>query len=116
MAHEADLDRFRLAAREWLAANLRRRDPGEAGPTRGGGMHSAEDYLPERALQKKIYEAGYAGINWPAEYAGRGSATTTRGSSRRRPRRTGCPISATPAAPPTARSARRCSGTPHRSS
>ncbi|OAA25800.1 acyl-CoA dehydrogenase [Frankia sp. EI5c] len=69
----AALDEFRLAARRWLAANLERRDAaGQAGVVRGGGTHSAEEYLPERALQKKIYEAGYAGINWPKEYGGQG--------------------------------------------
>ncbi len=39
---------------------------------RGGGHRTREDFLPERALQKKIYEAGYAGISWPKEYGGQG--------------------------------------------
>ncbi|MBE3206136.1 MULTISPECIES: acyl-CoA dehydrogenase family protein [Parafrankia] len=69
---EPDLEEYRLAARQWLAANLERREAGPAGLVRGGGTHSAEEYLPERALQRKIYQAGYAGINWPKRYGGQG--------------------------------------------
>lgn len=65
-----DLDGYRQQMREWLAENL---PPRQA----GANLRSAHDIDPEelaagRALQKKIYEAGYMGITWPAEYGGQG--------------------------------------------
>jgi len=67
-----DLDTYRQQARQWLSENLGPRDPGKAAHVRGGGHDTLEAYLPARALQKKIYEAGYAGIDWPKEYGGQG--------------------------------------------
>jgi alkylation response protein AidB-like acyl-CoA dehydrogenase len=67
-----DLDTYRQQARQWLSDNLETRDPAKPSHVRGGGNDTAEDYLPARALQKKIYQAGYAGIDWPAEYGGQG--------------------------------------------
>ncbi|WP_241831939.1 acyl-CoA dehydrogenase family protein [Parafrankia soli] len=74
MVDQPDLEDYRHQARTWLAANLEPRDPSQSGLVRGdgSGSHTAEDYLPERALQKKLHEAGYAGINWPREYGGQG--------------------------------------------
>jgi alkylation response protein AidB-like acyl-CoA dehydrogenase len=67
-----DLEAYRQQARQWLSANLEPRDPGKPSPVRGGGLDTAEDYRPARALQKQVYLAGYAGIDWPAEYGGQG--------------------------------------------
>ncbi|MGH3246794.1 MAG: acyl-CoA dehydrogenase family protein [Trebonia sp.] len=67
-----DLESYRRQARQWLAENLEPRDPAKPVRFRGGGLDTAEDYLPARGLQKKIYEAGYAGIDWPVEYGGQG--------------------------------------------
>src|SRR5438067_6613582 len=61
--------RFRNELRAWLAANLPRpwraelRDPG-----------ATETSLIElrRAWQKKLYQAGYLGMDWPHEWGGRG--------------------------------------------
>src|SRR5205807_10318616 len=61
--------RFRNALRAWLAANLPRpwreelREPG-----------ATETSLIElrRAWQKKLYQAGYLGMDWPEEWGGRG--------------------------------------------
>ncbi|WP_018506124.1 acyl-CoA dehydrogenase family protein [Parafrankia discariae] len=74
MGDQPDLEDYRRQARTWLAANLKPRDQGQSGLVRGdgSGAHTAEDYLPERALQKKLHQAGYAGINWPREYGGQG--------------------------------------------
>jgi alkylation response protein AidB-like acyl-CoA dehydrogenase len=33
---------------------------------------TVEDIRAHRALQKRLYDAGFAGITWPAEYGGRG--------------------------------------------
>lgn len=72
MSVAPDLETYRRQARDWLAENLEPRDPNKPADLRGGGHDSAEDYLPERALQRKVYEAGYAGIDWPREYGGQG--------------------------------------------
>jgi alkylation response protein AidB-like acyl-CoA dehydrogenase len=66
---------FRAQARTWLAANLERRDGRGAGRsqrTRGMTHRTAEDFLPERALQRKLHEGGYTGITVPVEYGGQG--------------------------------------------
>ncbi len=67
-----DLETYRRQARQWLSENLEPREEGKASRERGGGHDSPEDYLPARALQKKIHQAGYAGIDWPTEYGGQG--------------------------------------------
>src|SRR5689334_5715519 len=62
--------KFRDEARAWLKANLVRpwreelRDP-----------NATEDSLIElrRSWQRKLYEAGYLGMDWPAEWGGRGA-------------------------------------------
>jgi alkylation response protein AidB-like acyl-CoA dehydrogenase len=67
-----DLESYRRAARQWLAANMEPREAGRQARQRGGGHRSREDFEPERALQAKLYEGGYAGITWPKEYGGQG--------------------------------------------
>ncbi len=57
---------FRQRAREWIEANR----PGDPPP---------ENDLPARrdfdlAWQRKMFDAGWAGISWPQEYAGRGAS------------------------------------------
>lgn len=68
-----DLDEYRRTARAWLEANMERRRERPA-------HHDVDYYTPEvmaanRALQKRVYEAGYAGISWPARYGGQGLPT-----------------------------------------
>ncbi|HEY9556571.1 MAG TPA: acyl-CoA dehydrogenase family protein [Acidimicrobiales bacterium] len=63
------LDAYRAEARAWLEANISRRS--------GPALRAAHDTTPEelaqqRDLQRKVYEAGYAGITLPAEYGGQG--------------------------------------------
>jgi alkylation response protein AidB-like acyl-CoA dehydrogenase len=55
--------RFREEVRDWLDANVPR------GPRPLDGM-AARDF--DLAWQARQYEAGWAGICWPAEYGGRG--------------------------------------------
>jgi alkylation response protein AidB-like acyl-CoA dehydrogenase len=65
-----DHERFRRELRAWLEANLSRpwreslRDP-----------EHTEDGLIElrRAWQRRLYEAGYLGMDWPTEWGGRGA-------------------------------------------
>ncbi len=72
MAPSSDVATYRHQAREWLEANLEPRDPRQPLRVRGAGHRTREEFLSERALQKKVYEAGYAGISWPKEYGGQG--------------------------------------------
>jgi len=60
-------ERFRKELRAWLAAEV---------PAHG--QRPEEDDWPARRAydtdwQRKLFKAGYAGINWPKEYGGRGA-------------------------------------------
>jgi alkylation response protein AidB-like acyl-CoA dehydrogenase len=73
MADDApDVAQFRAEARDWLAANLEPRRRDVLARPRGAGHQTAEQMATGRALQKRVYEAGYAGITWPREYGGQG--------------------------------------------
>lgn len=54
---------FREEAREWLSANV----PSEARPE-----DEAASMVFDAAWQQTQYDGGWAGVNWPAEYGGRG--------------------------------------------
>jgi alkylation response protein AidB-like acyl-CoA dehydrogenase len=67
---DLNLDAYREGARSWLADNLERR----AGPIE---RHDINYFTPDvmaanRALQRRVFEGGYAGITWPKEYGGGG--------------------------------------------
>jgi alkylation response protein AidB-like acyl-CoA dehydrogenase len=69
-AEDQALAEYRRRARSWLARNLQRRD----GPH---DDHGVDYYTPEvmatnRALQRRLFAGGYAGITWPQEYGGQG--------------------------------------------
>jgi alkylation response protein AidB-like acyl-CoA dehydrogenase len=59
---------FRAGLRAWLQANLP--EGWAERPPQGG--RGDFDFL--RAWGKRMYEAGYVGLTWPAEYGGRGLA------------------------------------------
>ena len=70
MTETMDLEEFRREARSWVQDNLERR-VGDSART------SSEDKSPEeiaasRVLQRKLFDAGFAGISYPKEYGGRG--------------------------------------------
>ncbi|WP_375501602.1 acyl-CoA dehydrogenase family protein [uncultured Jatrophihabitans sp.] len=67
----AELERFRRDARSWLAANLQLDVPGGRGARRFRHL-TPEDVTAERALQRRLFDAGYAGIATPTEYGGQG--------------------------------------------
>jgi alkylation response protein AidB-like acyl-CoA dehydrogenase len=69
--HEiADVESFRLRAREWLAAHMPRLAPGDSGTLEGG---IDDDRWPRaRELQRLLWEGGFAGICYPREYGGLG--------------------------------------------
>ncbi|WP_374283022.1 acyl-CoA dehydrogenase family protein [Novosphingobium sp.] len=54
---------FREECRDWLHANV----PAERRP-----MDAAEAIAFDKAWQRRLFDAGWAGINWPVEYGGRG--------------------------------------------
>jgi len=60
---------FRDELRAWLAANV---PPPFAGSTNEEEKGEHFEYL--RRWQRKVYDAGWAGISWPKEYGGRGAA------------------------------------------
>src|SRR2546426_1437443 len=61
--------RFRNELRAWLAANLPR--PWRAELRDLGATETSLIEL-RRAWQKKLYQAGYLGMDWPEEWGGRG--------------------------------------------
>ena len=68
------VDAFRAAARDWLRANLPLCDPAAAAAfgVRGYGHTTDEDVVTARALQRRLYDGGFAGISMPTEYGGLG--------------------------------------------
>jgi alkylation response protein AidB-like acyl-CoA dehydrogenase len=67
------VESFRSRAREWLAANVEKGGPIGMGYRRG---ETDEEELATiaraRELQRKYYDAGFAGICFPKEYGGQG--------------------------------------------
>jgi alkylation response protein AidB-like acyl-CoA dehydrogenase len=57
---------FRSAARQWLEQNV----PGEKRPEIAD-LRGRRDY--DMAWQRRMFDAGWAGINWPREFGGRGA-------------------------------------------
>ena len=68
------VDAFRTAARSWMEANLPRRAEGDTEVRKPWDIKDvpAEEFAAQRALQKAMYEAGFAGITWPEENGGQG--------------------------------------------
>jgi alkylation response protein AidB-like acyl-CoA dehydrogenase len=58
-----DVDQFRARARAWIHANL---EPRDANP------HREFDFTAERALQARMFDAGFTGFMFPTEYGGLG--------------------------------------------
>jgi alkylation response protein AidB-like acyl-CoA dehydrogenase len=58
-------ERFREAARAWLEANK------PANPPPENDLRARREF--DLAWQRKMHEAGWAGISWPKEYGGRGA-------------------------------------------
>jgi alkylation response protein AidB-like acyl-CoA dehydrogenase len=63
-----DLETFRAEARAWCEANLPRRE----GPALRAHDITPEQLADDRAMQKRMYEAGYVGITLASEYGGQG--------------------------------------------
>ena len=61
------VESFRARARAWLAESMPRLAPGA-----GIADRDADRYAEERRLQRRIWDGGFAGVCWPAEYGGLG--------------------------------------------
>jgi alkylation response protein AidB-like acyl-CoA dehydrogenase len=64
---EAD-EAFRAKLRSWLEAEV----PRHGAPPPPG--HWDERRVYDTGWQRKLFDAGYAGLNWPVEYGGRGAS------------------------------------------
>ncbi|MEZ5261238.1 MAG: acyl-CoA dehydrogenase family protein, partial [Acidimicrobiales bacterium] len=62
------VEEFRRAAQAWMTANLQPRTRG----LRAIPVETVEQLAGQRALQKRLFDGGFAGITYPAEYGGRG--------------------------------------------
>jgi len=62
-----DEEAFRAEARAWLEANV----PKGARPA-AADLHARRDF--DMAWQRTMFDAGWAGINWPKDYGGRGAS------------------------------------------
>ena len=60
-------EEFRSELRAWLAREV----PAHGPPPKEGDWPARRAY--DTGWQRKLFEGGYAGINWPAEYGGRGA-------------------------------------------
>jgi len=72
-ANADEIEEYRLRARQWLSQNLQQR--------RSLDEHRVTQYTPEviaanRALQRTLFDGGYAGITWPKEYGGQGLSSS----------------------------------------
>jgi alkylation response protein AidB-like acyl-CoA dehydrogenase len=66
VSEQIDVETFQAGAREWLAAN-------RASAPRDYGAICPPDLVDDAvAWQRRLYEAGYAGIHWPVDHGGRG--------------------------------------------
>jgi alkylation response protein AidB-like acyl-CoA dehydrogenase len=65
-----DLDTFRARAREWIAANL---EPlNGADPFLGHARDEADQVVRAKAIQRKLWDGGFAGLCYPVDYGGQG--------------------------------------------
>jgi alkylation response protein AidB-like acyl-CoA dehydrogenase len=74
------LDQFRLRVRDWLAAEAPTREwlrdesrSAAAVRPKAGDAEGMQRYLSRaRECQRALFDAGFAGLSWPSEYAGQG--------------------------------------------
>jgi len=67
LADSPEQAKFRAGLRTWLERAVAE----HGAPPPPGDWHARRDY--DTSWQRKLFDAGYAGMNWPAEYGGRGA-------------------------------------------
>jgi alkylation response protein AidB-like acyl-CoA dehydrogenase len=67
----AEVAQFRAEVRAWIQAN-RPPEPDFVLPQNFLFVETDEQFEYLRDWQRKVYQAGYLGLDWPAEYGGRG--------------------------------------------
>jgi alkylation response protein AidB-like acyl-CoA dehydrogenase len=68
--YSQDEEQFRDEVRNWLAANL----PKDWEKIENAESENADEWMAFlKGWQRKLYDAGWAGISWPKEYGGRGA-------------------------------------------
>jgi alkylation response protein AidB-like acyl-CoA dehydrogenase len=65
-----ELHTFRLEVRKWLSGNL---PPGFGEPGYRGPEGAALRIALAKRWQRRLFDDGWAGLSWPAEYGGRGA-------------------------------------------
>jgi len=63
----ASEQKFRSELRTWLASAV----PAHGAPPRSGDWQARRAY--DTGWQRRLHEAGYSGVSWPAEHGGRGT-------------------------------------------
>ena len=66
---DPDLDDYRARARAWVEANL---TPDDGARSVRGSDQTDDDIAAARALQRRLHDAGWAGIDVPKDYGGHG--------------------------------------------
>jgi alkylation response protein AidB-like acyl-CoA dehydrogenase len=69
LADTPEQEGFRKQVRSWLKDNVPREPP--------PSYDTREGFEARRAWERKLHDAGYAGLHWPAEYGGRGADVVT---------------------------------------
>src|SRR3989304_5903004 len=68
--------RFRTAVRSWLRENL----PAGWGPPAGREPASATERVDfARTWQRRLFDGGWAGLDWPRQHGGRGASPLEQG-------------------------------------
>src|SRR5665213_942627 len=70
LTYSHDDEHFRVEVRSWLEAEV----PRHGSPPPPGDWTARRAY--DTAWQRKLYDAGYAGLQWPAAFGGRGLPAT----------------------------------------
>jgi alkylation response protein AidB-like acyl-CoA dehydrogenase len=74
--HDSGLDEYRSQVRDWLASHIPARTTADNTiPRRLRAEETAESVDRARALQRTLFDGGYAGITVPKEYGGQGLST-----------------------------------------
>jgi alkylation response protein AidB-like acyl-CoA dehydrogenase len=67
---QEDLSAFRARARAWIIENF---EPlNDADPFMGHAKDDADQVVRAKAIQRKLWDGGFAGLCYPAEYGGKG--------------------------------------------